>query len=56
MLLQYVVKHVTTVDLAESTWRELNARKKPGDSFDDVISRLLEEPDEKEEAAHTAHD
>jgi predicted CopG family antitoxin len=24
------------------TWRQLNARKRPGDSFDDVIQRLLE--------------
>jgi len=35
----------TTVEVKTATWRELNRRKDPGDSFDDVISRLLEETD-----------
>ncbi len=36
----------TTIEVKNETWRELNSRKEPGDSFDDVIQRLLEhEPD-----------
>jgi predicted CopG family antitoxin len=33
----------TTVEIKTETWRELNARKEPGDSFDDVIRRLLDD-------------
>lgn len=33
----------THIRVTEETWSELNRRKRPGDSFDDVISRLLEE-------------
>ena len=33
-------KHIRVTD---ETWKELNSRKEPGDSFDDVLSRLLEE-------------
>jgi len=32
----------TTVKVKDETWRELNRRKGPGDSFDDVIESLLE--------------
>jgi len=32
-----------TVKVSDEHWKELNARKEPGDSFDDVIGRLLEE-------------
>lgn len=31
----------THVRVTEETWSDLNQRKKPGDSFDDVIQRLL---------------
>ncbi|WP_285265953.1 antitoxin VapB family protein [Halobacterium salinarum] len=31
------------VKVSEETWRDLNARKHPGDSFEDVIRRLLDE-------------
>ena len=31
--------------VSEETWRRLNARKKPGDTFEDVVQRLLEEAD-----------
>lgn len=35
---------VTTIQVSEDTWRELNARKQgPNDSFDDVITRLLDD-------------
>jgi predicted CopG family antitoxin len=37
-------KHVR---VTEDTWKELNAQKEPGDSFDDVIQRLLEEEAEE---------
>lgn len=29
------------IKVSPDTWRELNARKEPGDSFDDVVARLL---------------
>jgi len=35
----------TTIEIKTETWRELNMRKEPGDSFDDVIKRLLEKTD-----------
>lgn len=31
----------TTVTVSHETWKRLQMRKEPGDSFDDVISRLL---------------
>ena len=38
-------KHIR---VTEDTWKALNRRKEPGDSFDDVISRLLEESEDTE--------
>lgn len=35
----------TTIEIKTETWRQLNGRKQPGDSFDDVITRLLETSD-----------
>lgn len=32
----------TTVQVAEETWRKLNARRDPGQSFDDIIQSLLQ--------------
>jgi transcriptional regulator len=40
----------THIRVTEDTWAALNARKRPGDSFDDVIQRLLEEGDEAEDS------
>jgi len=37
------VSETTTIEIKLETWRELNNKKEPGDSFDDVIKRLLEE-------------
>lgn len=34
-------RDVTSIEVKTSTWRELNRRKEPGDSFDDVIGRVL---------------
>lgn len=31
----------TTIQVESDTWRELNGRKEPGETFDDVIQRLL---------------
>lgn len=39
----------TQVRITDTTWAELNAKKRPGDSFDDVIQRLLDEAEEDEE-------
>jgi predicted CopG family antitoxin len=38
---------ITTIQITTETWRDLNQRKEPGDTFDDVIQRLLDsgEPD-----------
>jgi len=36
----------THIRVQESTWSRLNARKRPGDSFDDVIVRLLDEAED----------
>jgi len=33
-------KHIR---VTEETWRELDVRKQPGDSFDDVLQRLLDD-------------
>jgi predicted CopG family antitoxin len=32
---------ITTIQIRAETWRELNQQKEPGDTFDDVIQRLL---------------
>lgn len=37
---------MTTVRVSEETWQELNQRKQAGDTFDDVISRLVEAENE----------
>ena len=34
---------VTTVKVKKDTWKQLNALKEPGDSFNDVIANLLDE-------------
>jgi hypothetical protein len=31
------------IRIHEETWRELHSRKRPGESYDDVITRLLEQ-------------
>lgn len=31
----------TTIQIDRETWRQLNARKNPGDDFNDVVQRLL---------------
>lgn len=33
-------KHIR---VTEETWKELNKRKEPGDSFEDVIERLIDQ-------------
>jgi len=30
------------IRISEETWRRLNARKRPGDTFEDVVSRLTD--------------
>jgi predicted CopG family antitoxin len=39
----------TTVTVTDETWRRLMLRKGRGDSFDDVISELLDTVEEYEE-------
>lgn len=39
----------TTIEITRETWSELNARKEfPGDSFEDVVSRMLTEGNDGE--------
>jgi len=40
----------TTISIKEDTWKELNKRKKLGESMDDLIKKMcLEEPEVKHE-------
>lgn len=32
-----------TIKVTKETWQRLSARKTPGDSFNDVVERLLDE-------------
>lgn len=34
---------MATISIDEDVWQDLNKRKEPGDSFNDVVERLLEE-------------
>ena len=36
------MRSTTTIEVKNETWKELNAKKEPGESFDDVIQRVLE--------------
>jgi len=40
-------KHIR---VTEETWLQLNKKKRPGDSFDDVLQRLLDEDAETAES------
>lgn len=42
--------NTTTIQVGFDTWKELNKRKQPGESFDDVIQRILltQEPNSSE--------
>lgn len=40
---------ITTIQITAETWRQLNAQKEPGDTFDDVIRRLLSDGTAEEE-------
>jgi len=33
----------TTMKVKRDTWKQLNKQKEPGDTFDDVIGRLIEQ-------------
>ena len=39
----------THIRISEETWKELNSQKGPGDSFEDVISDLIDRNEELEE-------
>lgn len=42
----------TNVEVFDDTWARLNALKRhPGDSFDDVINRLIDEHDQDDDRA-----
>lgn len=46
---------VVTVDLSESTWKRLTQRKEPGDSFDDVVTGLLNDVEQTHETSDQTH-
>lgn len=31
----------TKIQISKDTWKDLNAMKKPGESFDDVLRRII---------------
>jgi predicted CopG family antitoxin len=37
----------THIRVTSDTWKELNQRKEPGESFDDVLQRLIAESEER---------
>lgn len=39
-------KETTTLQVSTETWKQLNARKDVGETFDDVIQELLEEAED----------
>lgn len=41
-------EEVTSIEVKKSTWKTLNRQKEPGDSFDDVVQRLLARPERGE--------
>jgi len=41
-----IMADTTTIEVKDETWKELNMRKERGDSFDDVIQRLIKNDDE----------
>ena len=43
----------THIRVSSETWTRLTARKKPGDSFDDVIKEALDELEEFEDSAES---
>lgn len=42
-------RDVTTVEIRTETWQDINGRKRPGDSMDDVIQRVLRQADRVDE-------
>jgi len=44
----------TNVKVSAETWRELNARKMPGDTFDDVIQRMLDDVEDDQVSSQPA--
>ena len=44
---------VTTIKVKGDTWKRLNQLKEPGDSFDEVIQKLLAEDAEDAEETDT---
>jgi predicted CopG family antitoxin len=37
------VSENTSIEVTKQTWKDLNARKDPGDTFNDVIRELLQD-------------
>jgi len=45
---------VTTIKVKGETWKRLNQLKEPGDSFDEVIQKLLKQDAEEDNEGNTS--
>jgi hypothetical protein len=50
------VPETTTIQINVDVWQRLNSRKQPGDSFNDVLDRLLDDSSHSDDSTHTDHD
>jgi len=46
------VPETTTIQINVDVWQRLNSRKQPGDSFNDVLDRLLDDSGHSEDSGH----
>jgi len=35
----------TTIEVSDETWKQLNREKEPGETFDQVVQRLIKAPE-----------
>lgn len=47
--LAYMTEDDVNIRIKRDTWKRLHNRKEPGDSFNDVLQRLIEESEESGE-------
>ena len=50
-----MAKNLTTIGISRETWKALNARKETGDSFEDVLRRILGIESNKENLEDNLH-
>jgi hypothetical protein len=47
------VPETTTIQINVGVWQRLNSRKQPGDSFNDVLIRLLDDSSHSDDSGHS---